>query len=294
MLILTYFHRILGPDIMMTSPEDLLQKINPEYIEVLKNYFDTAEPGFFTHSAYNGEFRTANFFFSVKSPKARGKEELAMITKIITVADPDLETYEELFINFINRIKKEIPDLYLAFYFRNPSADKKELVKKKLEQLREYFEDLFTQFSIEKISTFGSLMPVDFFLDQKTLYIPPRFIHEALKPVDEKKYSKIFSIFQYKNRRIKIEMIPLNCTSILKVMVIFKGILDAESIAKIGEIFSKYKLPLIYTSGICTSEKGDCIYEVYLDNTASPDREILFKELMKVEKIEKVKITLIE
>jgi len=216
-----------------------------------------------------------------------------MITKIITIADPDLETYETLFENFVNRIIKEIPDLYLAFYFRKPPPDKQKEVQEKINHLQEYFEDLFNQFSIEQISTFGSLSPIDLFLKQKFLKIPQRFIYDISKPSSNKKYQKIFSIFQYRNNRIKIDMIPLNCTSILKVTIIFKGVLDGDSISKIGEIFSKNNLPLIYTSGICTSEKGDCIYEVYLDATTNPNKDFIFKELMNIEKVEKVKITLI-
>jgi len=52
-------------------------------------------------------------------------------------------------------------------------------------------------------------------------------------------------------------------------------------------------MPLLYTSGICATEKGKCIYEVYLDSTSAPNRKVLFKELMKIDQVNEVKILLI-
>ncbi|MHA1112102.1 MAG: hypothetical protein ACTSRE_13420, partial [Promethearchaeota archaeon] len=79
MLILTYFHPVLGPDILLTEPGNILDSIDPSHLDEIKSLLDTAEPGFFTHF-FSVDMRTVNMVFSLPSPWARGGEEIAMLT----------------------------------------------------------------------------------------------------------------------------------------------------------------------------------------------------------------------
>ncbi|MBD3352229.1 MAG: hypothetical protein GF364_12145 [Candidatus Lokiarchaeota archaeon] len=294
MLILTYFHPIIGPDILLVAPHNLLETINPDFIEEIKNYFDTAEPGFFTHSAQSGNFKTANYFFTVKSGWARGREEMALITKVITEADPNLDAYKNQFVKFISKIKKEIKELYKVFYFRSPPEDDRDQIKSLVSVLRDYFYDLHNEFSLIKIRTYGIMTPLAFFKEQKALHIPSRFINDFKTTNSSNNQNNVFTVFQFREGRMRIEMIPVECDGVVKITLFFKDVLNPEVIQEVGKIFARYKLPLIYTSGICASDQGKCIYEVYLDSTYAPDRKILFKELMEIEKVDEVKILWID
>ena len=46
MLILTYFHQIIGPDILMTEPENLPHLMKESVLNEIKNYIDIADEGF--------------------------------------------------------------------------------------------------------------------------------------------------------------------------------------------------------------------------------------------------------
>ncbi len=55
----------------------------------------------------------------------------------------------------------------------------------------------------------------------------------------------------------------------------------------------KHKMPLIYTSGVCASQQGRCIYEVYLDYTSGVNKKLIFKDLMNIEQVDEVKLLII-
>ena len=139
-LILTYFHSVLGPDILLTEPDNIVEYISPDHLTEIKSLLDTAEPGFFTHF-FSVDMRTVNMVFTLPSPWARGGEEIAMLTKIIQEADPNLELYETEFLQFISKIKSEISDVYKVFYFRKPpkSTSRKEIKQKFLDS--QYSQD---------------------------------------------------------------------------------------------------------------------------------------------------------
>ena len=162
---------------------------------------------------------TANYFFTVKSEWARGREEMVLISKILQEADPNLELYENQFIKFASKIQKEIPELYQAFYFRTPKEEEKESITQKLANLKEYLFDLYNEFSLIKIRTYGALVPVDFISEQKMLHIPVRFTGDISKTAITEEKKNLFTVYQFKDGRLKIELMPVQCEDVLKITI---------------------------------------------------------------------------
>jgi hypothetical protein len=291
-LILTYFHPILGPDIILTEPENSIDEINPNHLTEIKSLLDTAEPGFFTHF-FSADMRTVNMVFTLPSPWARGGEEIAMLSKIIQEADPNLELYESEFIDFINKIKHEIPDVYKAFYFRKtPKGTSREEIEQKLEQMSYFFSDLYKTLQSMPVNTFGTLTPLNTVLKDQNVAIPSIFIHDINKDLDGTEQN-FFSVFQYRDKKFKLELIPVKCKNILKISLMLGDTLNVKVVQKISNIFSQNKLDIIYTSGICI-QSGNCIYEVYLDAMSITDKEHLISSLIRISEVQNVKIRAIE
>lgn len=293
MLVLTYFNPIIGPDILLTAPEDLLDTINPDWIEEIKNYLDSAEPGFFTRSSSGGELKTVNYFFTTKSEWARGRDEMCLLTKVLQESEPNLDTYENEFKTFVNNVRASIPELYQVFYFRNPPEEFRQIIKDKIEILRKLFYNLYNEIYLTKIQTYGTLTPINLMQDKKMIFIPNPFISDLADQSLQKKQQKIFTVFQNRDGRIKIELIPVKCEEILKITLFFKAALSPEAVKNVGLVFMKHKMPLIYTSGVCASQQGRCIYEVYLDYTSGVNKKLIFKDLMNIEQVDEVKLLII-
>lgn len=292
MLILTYFHPILGPDILLTEPENTIETIDPGHLDEIKSLLDTAEPGFFTHF-FSVDMRTVNMVFTLPSPWARGGEEIAMLTKIIQEADPNLELYETQFIEFINKIKNEISNVYEVFYFRNPPKSiSRKVIKQKLEQIGYFFSELYKTLKSIPVNTFGTLVTLNSVLKEQKIQIPSRFIHEFDKELDgtEKNF---FLVCQYRDRKFKLELIPVKCKNILKISLVLGTTLNIKVVQKISNIIAQNKLSIIYTSGICI-QSGNCIYEVYLDAESISDKENLISNLIRISEVQNVKIRAIE
>ncbi len=269
-----------------------MEVISPEHLAEIKSLLDTAEPGFFTHF-FSVDMRTVNMVFTLPSPWARGGEEIAMLTKVIQEADPNLELYETEFSQFIIKIKSEIKDVYKVFYFRKPpkNTTRKE-IKQKLEQMSYFFSDLYKTLKSIPVNTFGTLVPMNAILKEQKIEIPSRFIHDIDKELDgtEKNF---FLVYQYQDRKFKLELIPVKCRNILKISLMLGKTLNIKVVQKISNIFSQNKLSIIYTSGICI-QSGNCIYEVYLDAESISDKEHLISSLARITEVQNVKIRAIE
>ena len=292
MLLLSYFHPIIGPDFLITYPEDLLPTLDKEVTEGIKSLLDTANVGFFTHN-FKNNMKTVNYFFTFKSPWARG-EEMLMITRLTPEKEPNLEMYEKEFSKFLNSYLMDIKDSYQALYIKNvPSEIYRESIKRAYDEVKVKMEDLYNELQMVTIKTFGSMIPLQTIRDQSLIHIPTRFVGDIIKSY-ENGNEKVFCVFQYRDNKIKIEMIPVKCDAIFKITLIFSDLLSPDVVRKIGQIFNKYGLNLVYTSGICM-QQGRCIYEVYLDSTNMPNTKILQNELKSnVDKIHDIKIMKIE
>ena len=231
--------------------------------------------------------------FTLPSPWARGGEEIAMLTKVIQEADPNLEVYENEFIEFIGKIKSEIPDVYAAFYFRKPPKDTtREEIKKKLDQMGYYFADLYKTLKAIPVNTFGTLVPLNEILKVQHINIPSRFIHDLDKDMDGTERN-FFIVYQYQDKKFKLELMPVKCQNILKISLMLGDTLNIKVVQKISNIITQNKLAIIYTSGICI-QSGNCIYELYLDAESISSKEHLISSLARINEVQNIKIRAIE
>ncbi len=87
--ILTYFDSVLGPRIVLKSPQ--LDNFRIQNIPAL---MDLHEEGFFIHEI-NG-IRTANLLFELSSPTARGKKELLMLSVVTFDTFYNMNSFQEI------------------------------------------------------------------------------------------------------------------------------------------------------------------------------------------------------
>ncbi|MFX1446243.1 MAG: hypothetical protein ACFFHV_22830 [Promethearchaeota archaeon] len=80
-LVLTFFHKVKGPEILMSYPDVELEE---DIIEKVIRFFDLEiNESFFEIILINKKKRIINLYFEVFSEWARGKRELAMLTLIM-------------------------------------------------------------------------------------------------------------------------------------------------------------------------------------------------------------------
>ena len=266
--------------------------MSSEHLDEIKSLLDTAEPGFFTHF-FSVDMRTVNMVFTLPSPWARGGEVIAMLTKVIQEADPTLETYENEFIKFISKIKNGIPEVYKAFYFRKPPKNiTREEIKQKLDQISYFFSDLYKTLKSMPVNTFGTLIPLNEILKEQHIAIPSRFIHDLDKDLDGTERN-FFLVYQYQDKKFKMELLPVKCQNILKISLMLGDTLNIKVVQKISNIITQNKLAIIYTSGICI-QSGNCIYELYLDAESITSKEHLISSLARINEVQNIKIRAIE
>jgi hypothetical protein len=78
-VVLTYFHRKIGPLVFYSYPKNSLDKeLSTKIANIMDQLFDE---GFFTHSFEN--FKSINYYFKIPSDWARGNKELLMLSIIV-------------------------------------------------------------------------------------------------------------------------------------------------------------------------------------------------------------------
>ncbi len=118
-LVLTYFHKIRGPEILMSYPDE---KLEEDIIEKLMRFFDLQiNETFFEIILINKHKRIINLYFEIPSEYARGKKELAMLSLIMK------EKYESRLIYsfLVDTVQKIIrtENIYKAFYKKDDFYD---------------------------------------------------------------------------------------------------------------------------------------------------------------------------
>lgn len=290
-LLFIYFNPVIGPDLLYANPENATEIISEEEIDQIKRLMDSATPGFFTH-AFSSELNTANYFFMLPSVWARGKQEMAMISKIIEEESPNLSAYENEFKKFVNKINTEHPNIYQALYINSPPLDYEKEIKKEYEYLKEQINILAKFFSISQIQTHGILISFDQIKQKESLPVPPKILRDLETFIDKKQ--DYFIVFQRRKDSFKMDIIPYEKERIIKITVVFSGQLGPDTLKSIGQAFQDLKLPLIFSSGIC-QQGGKCIYEVYLDPKEVLDFEPIrlnFKQIKNVEDVRIINIDL--
>ncbi|MFO8017331.1 MAG: hypothetical protein R6U96_01745 [Promethearchaeia archaeon] len=263
MLLLTIFHRTIGPQVYMTKPESLVDDLDKKYITQIKSLLDASkENTFFTHY-FGRELNTANYTFSIESNWARGRSELAMITAILSEEEPDYSAYKKTLSNFVNRVKK-IPQIYKAFYFNRGHPGQKKEVKEKHEILDEELEKIYKILSIKQIETEGHLISLDKLKNQKRIELSNNLISK-LEEISEDVDDNCFLVFRSRGNAMKLDILPVKSNEVIRLQVIFSQQKTVNMLQEISKVFTEHeeKLTMVFTSGMC-QEADRCIYEVFI------------------------------
>ena len=118
-LVLTYFHKIRGPEILMSYPDE---KLEEDIIDKLMRFFDLEiNETFFEIILINKHKRIINLYFEIPSEDARGKKELAMLSLIMK------EKYDSRLIYsfLVDTVQKIIrtENIFKAFYKKDDFYD---------------------------------------------------------------------------------------------------------------------------------------------------------------------------
>ncbi len=279
MLLLIYFDKIIGPKAVMSKPKNLIDKLKKETLNQIVSLLDTGDDGFFTHD-FSPELRTANWIFRISSGWARGSIELIMLTVIIQ-KEVEIREYELEMGKFVEQVKN-IAEIYKALYINNPPSMHKSEIQKKFKLLNNKLDKLYKILSLKSIETEGTLIKLDKFQKKKMIYIPEMMILNLEKYTKNKK--NLFIVHRIRGDSLKIDVIPVAAKEIHKLEIIFGVQMTPVIIKQISEIFTKYELSLVFTSGIC-QEDDKCIYEVYLEFLNINDISPLKNEIFEIEGI---------
>ena len=111
-LVLTYFHKIRGPEILMSYPDE---KLEEDIIEKLMRFFDLQiNETFFEIILINKHKRIINLYFEIPSEYARGKIELAMLS-LIMKEEYDSRLIYSFLIDTVQKIIRT-EKIFKAFY----------------------------------------------------------------------------------------------------------------------------------------------------------------------------------
>ncbi len=135
-LVFSYFDAQKGPDILVSLPETIPEKLR----STIKKIFDLEfENPFFEYTLSEEDLKITNFNFEIPSPWARGYNEMVMLS-VITERDIKNEHFYGL-IEEISKKIKSIVNIYKSFYIDNTISKKDAEVDQKYFELREVFSE---------------------------------------------------------------------------------------------------------------------------------------------------------
>ena len=111
-VVLSYFHRKIGPMVFYSYPENLLSN---KISSILPNIMDQAKRDeFFTYSF--DSTKCMNYYFVIRSEWARGNKDALMISVVFEQQTlPDLEQYVSTVIKEFSETLKTTKNIYSAF-----------------------------------------------------------------------------------------------------------------------------------------------------------------------------------
>jgi small GTP-binding protein len=147
-IILSFFHQISGPKILIENPKVFSEKQTSNVARLIDSAF---EKGFFIHKF--PDMLSANYFFEVPSSWARGRRETVLIS-ILFNSDykENLSIYETSLTEFVLKFLKE-KDIYQSFYISEYTKLKfKDSIQAALQEAQSLIQDLIISLPIEIVS----------------------------------------------------------------------------------------------------------------------------------------------
>ncbi len=135
---LLYFDTLMGPDILLSVPSSLDEKI----ATAVKKLMDTSAKGeLYEYSFLAEHVKVIHHPFEIPSPWARGQVETVMIS-VIVEENLKADLFKEPLLNFAKNLRAS-PDTYLAFYPRK--IDENPKVKAMYSTVHEILENTLTE-----------------------------------------------------------------------------------------------------------------------------------------------------
>ncbi|GAB4326431.1 MAG: hypothetical protein Kow0069_32910 [Promethearchaeota archaeon] len=256
-VILSYFHNIIGPDILYQTKNT--SGYSADEISGILRLLDTADEGFFTHNLPS--LRTANRYFTIPSPWARGRKEMLMVSVILQEQDPDLAYLEETLDRFVDRVLS-LPEAYKACAWRNPPEGEEEAVRAKKFELEKLVDELANEIGVTRVRTWGMVVPFDTLQTRGRVGVPPNLIRDFADLAGED-CAYCFFVYRKRPKGIRIDLVPVHSETVLKLTVVFSDISPAL-LRSISGVLEEMNAEVVFTSGICLDE-DNCVYEAYLE-----------------------------
>jgi len=140
-LVLTFFHQIKGPSILLSYPEEELEK---DIINRLIKFFDLEiNETFFEIVLITKKKKIINFHFEVDSEWARGNKEFAMLS-LIMKREYKSEDFYAFIVDSTHKILN-VKNVYKAFYKYDDFRDDSDIeIDITYEQIRKILFDCLT------------------------------------------------------------------------------------------------------------------------------------------------------
>ncbi len=289
-LLLTYFNRKLGPELFLSVPEELSEKLDPETIQKVVSLLESNDEGFFIHN-FSEEFRTANYIFKINSNYARARQEILLISIIVSEKEPNYSYYEKVLTTLVRKLTN-YESVYKSFYVSNLNESTDSEESQQLSLLKEELVNAYKIISVKQIETTGFLFSKDYLFDRKAIPLKIDALNKivGLKPSE----FNYFVVYRSQGKSFKIEIIPVETDQIVQLTIIFGDQMMLKIIQEITRTFSEYdkEIKLVFTTGIC--EEGDrCIYEVYIQTDINEFSGIL-KDIHSIEGVLEINVNLID
>ncbi len=289
MLFFFYFHLKIGPTILISIPKTYRDYVTDDDLDQIKRLMDAANEGFFFHT-FSPQLKTANYFFTIQSPWARGKTEMLMISQLVQESNPDLGFYEKNLTEFVNSFKTT-PNIYKGVYKDYILKEQKEEVEKYYEIIRDKVVELSKKLQQAEVQTKGELITIQKLLEVKSVRIPSLiFEHIQNSP---QKHSNCFVFYRLQKESYEILLFPMEHKALLKVSVFLQNI-NPQTLKDVTyNLITLNQDKVIYSSGLCT-QGSLCIYEVYLKFIDDAFTMELEKKLQSIQYVAKVVFEKIE
>ncbi len=279
----------IGPTILISIPKTYRDYVTDDDLDQIKRLMDAASEGFFFHT-FSPQLRTANYFFTIQSPWARGRLEMLMISQLVQESNPDLGFYEKMLTEFVKTFKTT-PNIYKGIYKDYIVQEQREEIEKYYEIIREKVVDLSKKLQQAEVQTKGELITMQKLLENKSVRIPSLiFEHIQNSP---QKHPNCFVFYRLQKEAYEILLFPIEYKILLKVSVFLQNI-NPQTLKDVTyNLITMNHDKVIYSSGLCT-QGSLCIYEVYLrfvDDTFIMDLE---KKLQSIQYVAKVVFEKIE
>lgn len=284
-----YFHLKIGPTILILIPNTYTDYVTAEDLDQIKRLMDAASEGFFFHT-FTPQLKTANYFFTIQSPWARGRMEMLMISQVVQESNPDLGFYERMLTDFVNDFKST-PNIFKGIYKDYLVQENKTDVEKYYEMIKEKVMDLSKKLQQAEIQTKGELITIQKLMNTKTVRIPS-LIFEHIQNTTQK-HMNCFIFYRIQKESYEILLFPMDHNRLLKVSVYLQNI-NPQTLKDVSTILiSNNHENVIYSSGLCT-QGSLCIYEVYLKFVDDAFNAELEQKLQSIQNVAKVVFEKIE